>query len=266
MYVRFQDWNVGQGGGEAVGEPAFDSETSHEIARRIRARYRRCWLNATKAVHLLGPGAVYAEGWAVVNRRNPYVIEHGWCEVGGRIIDASYTSFVTAGIQQLVPPIAYFTGLRFTPAQLPSLLAQRRLPLAWTFQGQPEYEDAFLAAWRYATSRYEQPLAGPTTVVHCRHEEFDEFIGRPSRWANPYRIGVDGTRLQVIGRYRQWLIRQPLLLRDVQDLRGLRLGCRCAPLPCHGDVIAELANMIDSSPATAPELEPPTALCDERIA
>jgi len=223
-------------------------------------------LNATKAVHLLGPDAVYAEGWAVVNRRNPYVIEHGWCEAGGRIIDASYTPFVTAGLQQLVPPIAYFAGLRFTPQQLPALLANRRLPLAWTFQGQPEYEAAFIAAWRHATSRYAQPSTGPTTVVHCRHEEFDEFIGRPSRWANPYRIGVDGTRQQVIQRYRQWLIRQPLLLRDVQDLRGMRLGCRCAPLPCHGDVIAELANMIDACPGDYVEPEVRTEPLDEPVA
>ncbi len=246
MYVRFEDWNVGQGG-LAGAAPAFDLIASQEVARRIRARYRRCWLNATKAVHHLGDRAVYAEGWAVVNRYSPYVIEHGWCEIDGRVIDPSYTPFVTAGFQQLVPPVAYFAGLRFSRSQLSSMLTARRLPLAWSFQDLPEYERAFLRAWQFAAERSEHAPLPPTTVVHCRYDEFDEFIGRPSRWVGPYRIGPDGTRLQVNAKYRHWLIRQPLLLRDVQDLRGKRLGCRCAPLPCHGDVIAELANLIKAN-------------------
>ncbi len=244
MYLRFQDWNVGRGVMGGV-EATFDIEASQEMARRIRARYRRCWLNASKAVHHLGPEARYVEGWAIVNRHNPYVIEHGWCEENGKIIDTSYTPFVTGGIHQLVPPIAYFSGLRFSRTQLAAMVNTRRLPLVWTMQEEPDYEAAFLAAWRFATSREEHMPGPPTTVVHCRYQEFDEFIGRPSRWASPYRIGPDGTRQQVNVKYRHWLIRQPLLLREVQDLRGKRLGCRCTPLPCHGDVIAELANAIE---------------------
>jgi len=246
MYVRFQDWNVGRGG-MGGGESTFDIEASQEIARRIRARYRRCWLNASKAVHQLGPGATYVEGWAIVNRHYPYVIEHGWCELDGKIIDPSYTPFVTGGFHQLVPPLAYFPGLQLTRVQLGSMLSSRRLPIAWSLPDEPEYEASFSDAWRFACSRGEHLPTPETTVVHCRFQEFDEFIGRPSRWASPYRLGPDGSRLQVNAKYRHWLIRQPLLLREVQDLRGKRLGCRCAPLPCHGDVIAELANAIEAN-------------------
>ncbi|MBI4514499.1 MAG: DUF4326 domain-containing protein [Deltaproteobacteria bacterium] len=82
-----------------------------------------------------------------------------------------------------------------------------------------------------------------TRVVHCRREPADVFIGRPSKWGSPFHIGRDGSRAEVVDKFRQWLIRQPLLLRDLRALRGMALGCDCAPEPCHGDVLAELADL-----------------------
>jgi hypothetical protein len=84
--------------------------------------------------------------------------------------------------------------------------------------------------------------ARPTRVVHCRRDSYDVYIGRPSRWGNPYRIGPDGTRAEVIARYRKWLLSQPELLAAIGELAGRRLGCWCAPQPCHGDVLADLAD------------------------
>jgi hypothetical protein len=86
-----------------------------------------------------------------------------------------------------------------------------------------------------------------TTVVH-RSEEHDVFIGRPSRWGNPFVIGRDGSRAVVIARYRDWLCSRPELLADLPALRGKRLGCFCAPEPCHGDVLAELADLTFDCP------------------
>jgi hypothetical protein len=63
-----------------------------------------------------------------------------------------------------------------------------------------------------------------------------------SPFANPFRIGVDGDREQVIAKYRDYLLGRPDLLALLPDLRGKRLGCWCKPLPCHADVIAELAD------------------------
>lgn len=40
----------------------------------------------------------------------------------------------------------------------------------------------------------------------------------------------------------------PELLALVPELRGRALACWCAPEPCHGDVLAELADASDSSP------------------
>ena len=68
----------------------------------------------------------------------------------------------------------------------------------------------------------------------------DVFIGRPSIWGNPCRIGPDGNREQVIQKYRGWIVNQPHLISLLHTLKGKRLGCYCAPLSCHGDVLIEL--------------------------
>lgn len=63
------------------------------------------------------------------------------------------------------------------------------------------------------------------------------YIGRPSRWGNPYVIGKDGTREEVVGKYHQWLQQQPELLADLPSLTGKRLLCWCHPEVCHGHMI-----------------------------
>jgi hypothetical protein len=94
-----------------------------------------------------------------------------------------------------------------------------------------------------------------TTVVHVNSPlGFDVYIGRAvqrrarslgaSIWANPFKIGKDGTREQVISAYRTHLIASPMLLAALPELKGKRLGCWCRPLPCHGDVLAELADAL----------------------
>jgi hypothetical protein len=81
-----------------------------------------------------------------------------------------------------------------------------------------------------------------TRVVHWRREVCDVRIDRPSIWGNPFRIGPDGTRHQVIQKYRAWILTQPHLLARLPELRGKVLGCWCKPGECHGDVLAELAD------------------------
>jgi len=78
-------------------------------------------------------------------------------------------------------------------------------------------------------------------IVHKNKEKYDIFIGRPSKWGNPFVIGKDGTREQVIAKYRKWILTQPKLIRDLSQLNGKTLGCWCSPKPCHGNVLKELA-------------------------
>jgi hypothetical protein len=68
------------------------------------------------------------------------------------------------------------------------------------------------------------------------------YIGRPSMWGNPFVIGRDGTRAEVIAKYENWLAQQPRLTAQLDRLRGRDLVCWCAPRPCHGDVLLRLAN------------------------
>jgi hypothetical protein len=62
-----------------------------------------------------------------------------------------------------------------------------------------------------------------------------------SKWANPFKIPRDGTRDEVIAKYRTWL-QQPDLMAALPELRGKDLACWCAPERCHADVLRELAN------------------------
>ena len=78
-------------------------------------------------------------------------------------------------------------------------------------------------------------------VVHFRKNAYDLYIARPSRWGNPYRIGPDGDRTEVIEKYRAWLLQQKDLMAEIADLHGKTLGCWCRPYSCHGDVILEIA-------------------------
>lgn len=82
-------------------------------------------------------------------------------------------------------------------------------------------------------------------VTHCRRHFYHVYIGRPSKWGNPFMIGRDGNRAEVLQKYRDW-IRAPgqEWLRDAarKELRGKILGCWCSPKTCHGDVLAEIAN------------------------
>ena len=78
-------------------------------------------------------------------------------------------------------------------------------------------------------------------IVHCK-KEHDVYIGRPSKWGNPFLIGRDGTRQEVIEKYRNWIKSQPDLMKALSELRGKVLGCWCSPKPCHGDVLVQLLN------------------------
>lgn len=84
-----------------------------------------------------------------------------------------------------------------------------------------------------------------TRVVHCKKEPYDVYIGRPTKWGNPFKIGDNGTREEVIEKYRKYILSNKLLMLDVHTLKDKVLGCWCKPEACHGDVLAELADKGD---------------------
>lgn len=71
------------------------------------------------------------------------------------------------------------------------------------------------------------------------------YVGRPSLYGNPFVIGKHGNRARCIMRYKLEVLEQMTtaqldLLRA--NLKGKDLICWCAPMPCHADVLLELAN------------------------
>ncbi len=88
---------------------------------------------------------------------------------------------------------------------------------------------------------------GPV-VKNLRYERLGRaiYIGRavPRRrmdgsiYANPFKIGPDGSRGEVLARYRQHLRDNPELVeRARRELPGMDLACWCHPKPCHGHIL-----------------------------
>ena len=64
-----------------------------------------------------------------------------------------------------------------------------------------------------------------------------------SKWHNPYTVSACGSVEEAVRRYEVYIRQQPHLMADLHELKGKRLGCWCKPGPCHGDVLARLADM-----------------------
>ncbi len=71
------------------------------------------------------------------------------------------------------------------------------------------------------------------------------YVGRPSKFGNPFTIGRDGSREEVIQKFEAWLFvadensSPPMLITidDLHSLRGKDLVCWCAPEACHAQIL-----------------------------
>ena len=96
-------------------------------------------------------------------------------------------------------------------------------------------------------------------VVHCKKEKYDVYIGRPTKWGNPYTHIQDGKTLAkyvvedrnaAVNAYREYITNGDgkHLLNDLHELKGGKiLGCWCKPQACHGDVLLELLEEYDKN-------------------
>lgn len=106
------------------------------------------------------------------------------------------------------------------------------------------------------------------TVVNIdKGEGYDVYCGRPGRghagiFGNPFgRPSLSHSRAEAIAKHKNWFhqrcsIDLPFLAR-VLALRGKRLGCFCAPRPCHADTIAEFVNTVEENAALDPVMPGP---------
>lgn len=86
------------------------------------------------------------------------------------------------------------------------------------------------------------------SVVHCRRAPFDVYIGRPSKWGNPYSHLPDTlarfrteSRQEALEKYEAYIRSSPELIAALVEIRGKTLGCWCHPKPCHGSILLRLA-------------------------
>ena len=64
---------------------------------------------------------------------------------------------------------------------------------------------------------------------------------RATKWGNPFIIGKDGTRAEVIEKHKAYLD-DNFTDEDFAELTGWDLGCWCWPKPCHCDELILRAN------------------------
>ncbi len=102
-----------------------------------------------------------------------------------------------------------------------------------------------------------------TRLVNLRKERYDVYIGRGSKWGNPFtHISnkktlaqyIVSTRKEAIDSYRDYLLNNPELLNSLEELRGKTLGCFCinsdeykegSKLVCHGQILQILLDYPD---------------------
>ena len=88
-------------------------------------------------------------------------------------------------------------------------------------------------------------------VVHFRKDPYDIYIGRGSKWGNPFshkegtlaKFQV-GSRKESIEKYEEWIKTQPHLMESLHELKDKTLGCWCKPQSCHGDVLKKLIDSL----------------------
>ena len=88
-----------------------------------------------------------------------------------------------------------------------------------------------------------------TKIVNMKHEAYDIYIGRGSKWGCPFTIIKDRPTLakeivdskeEALSKYKEYLLASPELMDSLDELEGKTLGCFCKPEKCHGDVLLEL--------------------------
>ncbi len=92
-----------------------------------------------------------------------------------------------------------------------------------------------------------------TRIVHLKKEPYDVYIGRPSKWGNPYSH-KEGTlaefkvqnRAEAIEKYEKYLLENETLFNSLIELKGKTLGCWCKPNKCHGDILVKWSNSIEN--------------------
>jgi hypothetical protein len=89
-------------------------------------------------------------------------------------------------------------------------------------------------------------------VVHFKKEPFDVYIGRPSKWGNPFSHKDDtiaefkvDSRDESVEKYEEYLLQNQELFNSLHELKYKTLGCWCKPQRCHGDILKKYVDKLE---------------------
>jgi len=88
---------------------------------------------------------------------------------------------------------------------------------------------------------------GRAGVVFINNERYPK---QSSIFCNPFKIGKDGDRNEVLNKYKDYIIKKLdnniNLKNELMKLKNKNLGCWCSPDPCHGDILLDLIQKYDN--------------------
>ncbi len=100
----------------------------------------------------------------------------------------------------------------------------------------PQYDN--LESWCNDPNNVYIGRRGVVFVNKVRYPQKDSI------WYNPYKVGKDGSREEVIAKYEVYiknrLEKEEGLKEELKKLKGKTLGCWCSPEACHGDILLKL--------------------------
>lgn len=116
------------------------------------------------------------------------------------------------------------------------------------------------------SKEYLWPIKPPAPLLNTFHYVYNVnqkpenaiYIGRAMRareasiWGNPYKMEGNSVkaRIKAVASFALHLQNNQELLNKLADLKDKRLLCYCAPLPCHGHLLAALANLPENQSDT----------------
>lgn len=113
----------------------------------------------------------------------------------------------------------------------------------------PQYNN--LKEWMDDDNNMYIGRAGIVFIQNKETKNIERFPKQSSDFANPYKIGNDGTREEVIQKYKKYIEKQleqsPKLVIQLRSLKDKNLGCWCYPEPCHGDVLLDLIKKYENT-------------------
>lgn len=131
----------------------LDEVLSRQVAEQIKSKARQPFENAYKAA-LVTEGALYVQGFLIYASKPYRLVEHGWLEVGDRIVDPNLPH-----LNKKAEDLSYFPAQRLTVRKLKAAVEEAKedypeddpLPIYGTSPYE-YYGDVMLGGQEYLTA------------------------------------------------------------------------------------------------------------------